>query len=523
MHRASIRSLTAAVLLAAASRASCGTDAPGPLRQAEVDALVAALYDDLWLSGTNAALVPPAREVAWTGDSISGRATVLSDLALSPLQTETGTLRSKLVLGYADSLPGVAGTIAPSARELTWTGDAFSQQAMVLSDLALSRLEADTGTLKSNVFLACADSPPGFAASLLALAHPQASAGVATVLLADLRAPEPYVPPAGAVTGSLDLVLAALPTANPSPRMLALNAPAGTGPDDRPSVLAITNAPPAISQGRLDPVSVALDDTTLASRLDVGTVAKLARDLADLEQKAASAIPTPEAMARLASRLSPGILELGYSNAWGNGSEYVDLLIVSNVMDAARSGLLNPRNPELRGSLIWYVESYPYTPEAYRIFQFLVSNAPGNTDERKLAALGGWAQKFEKGRARQVVTYYTAYHLFRIKDYEKSIAWADEYMKGFADDHDRLYLLKALCHVQRGWNAEALVAVRKVKDEFPDSPLIPEALFLEGWALLQTGKPAEARVVLQGLAAKHATSVSADKAREILRDMERRP
>lgn len=199
--------------------------------------------------------------------------------------------------------------------------------------------------------------------------------------------------------------------------------------------------------------------------------------------------------------------------------DFVDQLLVMNLFEEARQGGVNKRSPEIRKQFVRYIRTYPFTQEAYEAFEYILNNAAGNTLNRRMANLEAWACGYEGGRYAPILSYYIAYHLYRVNNHDAAAARIAACKEQFKEYHDRLAMLEAMCAIRKNNLPQALTILEKVQEEYPDSSVVPEAVFLKAWVKAQDNELAEARTILQDLAKKYPASASAGKARQLLTEL----
>lgn len=196
----------------------------------------------------------------------------------------------------------------------------------------------------------------------------------------------------------------------------------------------------------------------------------------------------------------------------------VDKLLVDNLLEGLESGQRRWDAPACR-ELLDYVIKYPLSHDGYEVFAALLARTPGNTVQRRLTTLSAMAKEAHGDQALPVITYYTACHLYATYDYKGAMAYLDRCEKDFEATPERLRILRALCLAQLNRAGEALAILRQLQVDRPDSALMAEVLFVEGWTCLQMGNVDDARAILQTVTRDHRASDVARQARAILDDM----
>ncbi len=196
----------------------------------------------------------------------------------------------------------------------------------------------------------------------------------------------------------------------------------------------------------------------------------------------------------------------------------VDKFLVDNLLEGLASGQRRWDAPACR-ELLDYVIKYPLSHDGYEVFAALLARTPGNTVQRRLTTLTAMATEAHGDQAIPVITYYTACHLYATYDYKGAMAFLDRCEKDFEATPERLRILRALCLTQLNRAEEALTILRQLQVDRPDSALMAEVLFVEGWTCLQMGNVEQARAILHTVTHNHRASDVARQARAILDDM----
>ena len=230
-------------------------------------------------------------------------------------------------------------------------------------------------------------------------------------------------------------------------------------------------------------------------------------------------LSAPEQADPAALLAEKAILVLTSPDVYARRAPYLDYALIALLRQEIAEGRLNARHPQLRERLAGYVAQYPFTPEAYAVFNLLLDASGGNTPRRRRDSLLAWAAAAEAGKFEPIMCYYAAYDLFRQKSYAQALEFARAYLVRHAPHHDRVHMLRALCLTQTGAVEEAQAEILKLIQDFPDSPLIPEALFLNAGVLFQNGQMPEAQTALQTLSRKYPKTTSGAKAAQVLADL----
>ena len=191
-------------------------------------------------------------------------------------------------------------------------------------------------------------------------------------------------------------------------------------------------------------------------------------------------------------------------------------------MDDLRTGRINKRSPELRRELAVFLADIPFTTDAYQAFQYMLEGSAGNTVQKRAANLTAWAQQHSDGRYATIIAYYTAYHYCKIKKTDMALACIDEYRDKYREFPARIDLLQALCFIQKNDRTNALSILRKIREDHPKAPVLPEALFLSAWILYQENNVAEAQTILAELLQRFPSSDSARKAAQLNKELSAR-
>ena len=197
----------------------------------------------------------------------------------------------------------------------------------------------------------------------------------------------------------------------------------------------------------------------------------------------------------------------------------VDRMIVDNYLTAANDGGDGKWDSGASRDLLNYIVKYPLTQEGYDIYALLVAHTPGNTEKRRLSNLNALATEAFGERASPVMSYYTACHLYRALDYEGAISYIDRCENQFPANPERIRILRALCLTQLNRTGEAIALLKKLQTDFPNSPLMPDIMFMEGWMWFQDGKNDQARSIMDVIVAKYGTTGVAVQARQVLDEL----
>lgn len=197
----------------------------------------------------------------------------------------------------------------------------------------------------------------------------------------------------------------------------------------------------------------------------------------------------------------------------------MDEVVIAGLMDEVFRGEISKRKPELRSRLAWYIYSHPFTERAYEVYALLAGGSAGNTTKKKVANLSSWSERSMNGKYAPIMTYYAGYHLYCAMKYNSAQAYIGRYITKYNEYLDRIYILKALCSMQKNDSEGALEDLRKVQNDFPKSPANPEAAFLSAWILLQDNDRKGAGSLLRKLIEEHPRSSSAGKAQLILSEL----
>ncbi len=305
-----------------------------------------------------------------------------------------------------------------------------------------------------------------------------------------------------------------------SPESLCLNAPLAPesplpparsvflSPSSVPDLPAPLSGVPAFRPGipRVSPSLLAVSFTYLSP--DASLAGFTTRDAVLLSLNLNSPIAIPDCLA------------LSVADSSGAMKAVADNLLIDNVLRAAASGEINPRNPACRDMVLWFLYEYPFDERASEVFSLVLQSSAGNTVRKRTENLCAWSMSSHEGRYAAVLHYSSAHRLYQESDTRGTLQVLDLLTSNFADFFpDRRLLLHALCLVGEGRLDEAGIFLGRIASELPDSPLIPNAEFLSAWILMQDNKMDEARSILDALVTGFPKSESAAKARRVLANM----
>jgi tetratricopeptide (TPR) repeat protein len=196
----------------------------------------------------------------------------------------------------------------------------------------------------------------------------------------------------------------------------------------------------------------------------------------------------------------------------------LDRVLMTSILEEARSAG-NGLTDGMRHDLAWITLAHPFTNEAYEAIEVLVAGAPGAQERDRIDAVCRWARGYEGGRMGSNIVYYAAYRCYRLMDYDRALEYAGQCEEQNIPYKDRVVMLRALCRVGQNRTEEALQELQNVQTNYPDSAMVPQAIFFTGWIRMRSQKVQEAAAVFRELVAKYPNNSYADKARQILDGM----
>jgi TolA-binding protein len=84
---------------------------------------------------------------------------------------------------------------------------------------------------------------------------------------------------------------------------------------------------------------------------------------------------------------------------------------------------------------------------------------------------------------------------------------------------ERIRILRALCLTQLNRAGESVAVLKKLQADFPNSPLMPDIMFMEGWIWFQDGKNDEARPIMDVIVKKYGQSSVSRQAKQVLDEL----
>jgi hypothetical protein len=197
----------------------------------------------------------------------------------------------------------------------------------------------------------------------------------------------------------------------------------------------------------------------------------------------------------------------------------LDRMIIDNYLNAVKGGNDSRWDPRASRELLNYIVTYPLTQEGYEIYALLVARTPGNTEKRRLSNLEALATRAFGESAAPAMTYYTACHLYRALDYEGAMLYIDRCESLLPANPERIRILRALCLTQLNRAGESVAVLKKLQADFPNSPLMPDIMFMEGWIWFQDGKNDEARPIMDVIVKKYGQSSVSRQAKQVLDEL----
>ena len=199
----------------------------------------------------------------------------------------------------------------------------------------------------------------------------------------------------------------------------------------------------------------------------------------------------------------------------GKNGEALDAALSAAILDQARTHD-HKRDPSMRLELAWVMHLDPFSGNAENVFSWITDGFPGRNPKERVANLVKWAEGYDDGKYLPDALYNSAYFSYRGSDYDRAVTFVDRYLDTVQRNQDRLLTLKALCLAQKNDLPTALALLEKIQHDYPDSPMLPQALFLRGWIYLNDQKTEEARTAFANVVAKYPDDAFGKKARQIL-------
>ena len=187
--------------------------------------------------------------------------------------------------------------------------------------------------------------------------------------------------------------------------------------------------------------------------------------------------------------------------------------IARMTIEAARAGeyTLDEALPALTS----VIALNPRAEDATEAFSILIDMLPGDAPAAGAGTVLDWTARHADGRL-EAVAYSAATVFYARMQYADAIAFADRYMASFTAEQDRMLLLKALCFANMGRSAPALDLLATFEARFPESELLPRALFLQGWMHIYDQQTEKAKGVLDELVRRFPEDAYAQRARQML-------
>lgn len=200
----------------------------------------------------------------------------------------------------------------------------------------------------------------------------------------------------------------------------------------------------------------------------------------------------------------------------------VEQRLVVNVLDEAEHGKHTKLGNGLKRELLAIVAHNTSTESSYRAFSALLADATGTNDLERGQSLLAWTAREEAEYDLNRLIYFTALHHYRSLQYDAALKQINRYLAdqdahGSRNSKDDFLMLKALCAWGEGNDGvSAISVVNEMLDEYPDSPLVPHALFLRAWVNLYGGNTGAARAGFAEVISRHPQSDFAARARQVL-------
>lgn len=172
----------------------------------------------------------------------------------------------------------------------------------------------------------------------------------------------------------------------------------------------------------------------------------------------------------------------------------------------------------LRSDLARVVTAQAFTPIAYEAFAILVKGTTEDTHDQRLNELLTWSMESASSTHAPLLHYYGALHAFRSGRYEHAVRYAEQHLDAYDDYHDRAHMLMALCFAHTGQHKRARQQIHLLAQDFPASEVVPDALYLHSWILLQERRPIPAGKILERIVRDYPDSDAAKKSAAYLAD-----
>lgn len=203
----------------------------------------------------------------------------------------------------------------------------------------------------------------------------------------------------------------------------------------------------------------------------------------------------------------------------------LDQRLVAGVLDEAEHGNHSKLEGALKKELLAVVAHGTSTESAYRAFLTLLAGSMGTNDLERGERLLTWTERAGTTQDLNRLVYFMALHRYRSFKYAAALNGIDQYLdtrskEGSWDGKDQFLMLKALCAWGEGNDgASAITVLNEMLAGYPDSPLVPHAIFLRAWVSLYCGRTGEARAGFGEVVSKHPQSEFAGRARQVLKGL----
>lgn len=201
----------------------------------------------------------------------------------------------------------------------------------------------------------------------------------------------------------------------------------------------------------------------------------------------------------------------------------IDAMRINNLLDGVDIQRQGRRNPEAWAQMVSFLREYPFVPMADKVYGLLQAGMPGNTPAKRKTSLMAWVKGNVADADRPILDYYAAYHAYSARNYDEALKDIGEYKTSYAVHGDRIGLLEALCRVNQNQMAQAKEVLDEMTKKYGQSPVMPEALYLQGWISIQMQRREEGLECLKILVANYPQSESAIRAGDLLRTFVPKP